>query len=228
MGSKICLKELDRKVLVHEAAHARHFALDPDLSLEYDKLFPTIRLPYERWDDPAVQFRNGLVSPYAAFDYNLDNGGKEQQCPQTEKAALSQKRWGIQIDIHGEKDYWLERALGGRKYAPKRGELLLQKVFRLVQELPGKLAEHARHIIIDPELNNLGVCYYDALPTAVHDRTTESIAEHTTLLDCVVRNPTEYPKIIDLLSEVKLARQRLDFLITHGFLDKDYYHKLRS
>ncbi|MBI2575156.1 hypothetical protein HYV82_04705 [Candidatus Woesearchaeota archaeon] len=193
-------------ILVHEAAHARHYSLDRQISALWASMFSLER--GSDWADASIRRSAGLVSAYAAFDYTRDKHEPTTVVMQTPRRYDFGR---LTVEVSEE---------------VKRPRMVAGKVLREVRNLPGRLRQNVTYVGVCPGMNRYGAFYHPPKekPSSEYGRVTEDVAETTMTLYSVSLLP-------DLLFDMDIIgmihddnnprlRGKLEFLVQHGFLDK--------
>jgi len=201
-------------LLVHEAAHALHFFKDVyeghRLSQRWHFLFPNERKG-RATDDPCFLEESGVLVPYAARNYCLDEVailqlplGLPDASYTYHKVLLNGMQDWVKIDFFGARDY----------------DAATSYLFQKRQQLPGRLISAVSHIVIGPGLTVDGFC--SIAPGFAGDlnwMVAEDIATHTSIFHAAFMKPKFYRKVTDKIKRNRLTRQRLEVLVEEGFLD---------
>ena len=201
--------EIRSSTLVHEAAHNLHFfkyIQEKDrLSRRWKELFPNERHGRDIRDVKFLE-ENGLIVPYAATDYNIDNIAYEPENYPQRCADFFYKGENANIYLYGQWDH----------------EKVSEDLDSEVGNLPGMLKDVVSDVVLTPELifHGRAVVNINVL-SKLWLSVTEDIASSTELFHAAYNKPLLYKTVKNKVNSNPLTRKRLEVLVEEGFLDPE-------
>jgi len=196
--------------LVHEAAHSWHFIKDLvdnfRFSVGWYEQFPNERNGRST-DDPDFVEESGILVPYAAINYWIDNDRILKPNKPEGKPNLSYvSHEGRRVDV----------------FAPENYSTAANSLLEQAANLPGNLRYAVMDIGLFPGLNIYGLCDPDLRSACnLYSVVTEDIATHTAHFHAAANFPARYQGIVEKINNNPLTRKRLEVLVDEGFLDDD-------
>jgi hypothetical protein len=195
---------VEHPVLVHEAAHAKHFYDDRELSKIWYEKFRIDRT--SGWNDDGLARRNGLVDKRAAIDYTKDI--IQVNFPEGE------------ADFHEIGDGVVIRVFG----SDLNNQAMADDFLEELRTVPRVLRGYVRNVVLCPDLIVNGAHVTSEKISSLFPVVAEDIAYHVGSFYAVstFKNkplPDSMKGILQLIDQNPKTRARLEFLLDSNFLD---------